>query len=260
MTAQARASARAGTVELLLLTLAAGALAAALPLSLGGLGWSWDALNHHVYLGWIAEHPRWDRDVLAASYQAYQWPYLYWPVYRMALIDAPGAWVGAGWSAAQAMLALPPVWCLARRLRPGDDVIAVALRGAACVLAGASVIVVNAVDTTSNDLLAALPLLWAFVVVTGPDDDRQALLAGVLAGASAALKLSNLIFVPPLLAVWWWRTQAPRLPLRRGAALAAGAIAGFVLLYAPWGWQLWQATGNPFFPMAAGWFGPMPAP
>lgn len=252
---------RRNAVELLLLTLASGLLAAAMPLTFGGLGWSWDALNHHVYLGWIAEQPRWDRDVIAASYQTYQWPYLYWPVYRLALLAWPGEWVAASWSAVQAMLTLPPVWLLARQLLPSGPgrALGVALRTAACVLAGASVIVVNAVDTTSNDLLAALPLLWAFVVVAGPDTDRRAALAGALVGAAAVLKLSNALFFP-LLGVWWWRTGPPRLPWQRGAALAAGAAAGFALLYLPWGWQLWQATGNPVHPMAAGWFGSARAP
>lgn len=255
---------RAEKAELSLLVLGAGALAALLPLAFGGLGWSWDALNHHLYLGYIAEHPRWDRDVLAASYQGYQWPYLYWPVYRLSLLPLPGAWVGAAWSAAQAMLVLPPVWWLARHVLPpaGHAAGDAALRIAACVLAGASVVVVNAVDTTSNDLLAALPLLWALAVACGPDDapgtHRRALAAGLLAGASVALKLSNAVLVPPLLAVWWWRACRPHLPLARGAALAGGATLAFVLLYAPWGWQLWRVTGNPFYPLATSLFGPMP--
>ena len=67
---------RARATELLLLTLLATAGAAALALSQGQLAWSWDALNHHIYLGLIAEHPRWDLDVIPASYQSYQYPYL----------------------------------------------------------------------------------------------------------------------------------------------------------------------------------------
>ena len=47
--------------------LAAALLAAALPLNAGYLGWSWDALNHHVYLGLTAQSPRWSLDVNPAS-------------------------------------------------------------------------------------------------------------------------------------------------------------------------------------------------
>ena len=74
---------RAEVGELLLLTLAAAVVAAAVPLCTGYMALSWDALNHHIYLGFIAENPRWHLDVLPASVQTYQFPYLYWPVSGM---------------------------------------------------------------------------------------------------------------------------------------------------------------------------------
>ncbi len=46
----------------------------AIPLSLGQIGISWDALNHQIYLGWSAESPRFDLDFLAASYQSSSFP------------------------------------------------------------------------------------------------------------------------------------------------------------------------------------------
>src|SRR5438093_7895821 len=58
------------------------------PLAYGSLGLSWDALNHHFYLGWTALHPRFDLDVDPAHSQVYQYPYLYLPLY---LLAAPGA-------------------------------------------------------------------------------------------------------------------------------------------------------------------------
>ena len=61
-----------------------GALAAT-GIALGHIGLSWDALNHHIYLGWTAEQPRFDRDYLAALYQGYLFPYLYWPAYKLAV-------------------------------------------------------------------------------------------------------------------------------------------------------------------------------
>ena len=109
---------RALVAEVALLTLLAAVAAASLPLQAGYLGWSWDALNHHVYLGLTAESPRLGHDVMAASSQSYQYPYLYWPVYRMSLLDAPGAWVGAGWAALQVLLVVPPLWTIAWRLLP----------------------------------------------------------------------------------------------------------------------------------------------
>lgn len=247
---------RAHAFELAVLTLLAAAAAASVPLTTGYLAWSWDALNHHVYLGMTAESPRWDLDVVAASFQTYQYPYLYWPVYRLALWNVPGAVAGAVWSAFQAAMVVPPVWLISRRLMPdAAGAEGVLLRSLACGMALASTVVLVGLETTANDLLAAVPLLWAIAVALRPGGGhRSAALAAALWGVSAAFKLSNAIYLPVLL-LWWWRPERPWFPLGRGLAIAAGAIAGFVLAYAPWGWQLWSLTGNPFYPFFGGWFG-----
>ncbi|MBG6079908.1 hypothetical protein [Rubrivivax gelatinosus] len=247
---------RAHALELAVLTLLAAAAAAAVPWSTGYLAWSWDALNHHVYLGLIAESPRWDRDVVAASFQAYQYPYLYWPVYRLALLAGPGAAVGAIWSAFQAAMVVPPVWLISRRLMPdAKGAEGVFVRALACAMALASTVVLVGLETTANDLLAAVPLLWAVAVaLRSHGSKRSAALAAALWGVSAAFKLSNAIYLPVLL-LWWWQPERPWFPLKRGLAIAGGAIGGFVLAYAPWGWQLWSLTGNPFYPFFGGWFG-----
>ncbi|MDZ7592770.1 MAG: hypothetical protein U5L05_19270 [Rubrivivax sp.] len=237
-------------VELLLLTVVAAIAAATLPLHAGSLGWSWDALNHHIYLGLMAESPRFDRDVIAASYQSYQYPYLYWPVYRLSLLDGPGAVVGAGWAALQAALLLPPVWLISLRLLPVREqaLIGMAERVTACGLAFMSTVVLAGLETTANDLLAAVPLLWAFAVMAGePNTDRHALVAAALWGVSAAFKLSNALFLP-LLLLWWWMPGHGRASLRRGVSIGAGAVSGFGAAYAPWGCQLWTHMGNPFYP------------
>lgn len=245
-------------IELVLLTIATAAAAAALPLDAGYWGWSWDALNHHVYLGLIAESPRHEQDVIAASYQSYQYPYLYWPVYRLSLFEGPGPAAGAIWAAAQAAVLLPPVWLISLRMLPVRDApwIGVVERVAACALAFMSTVVLVALETTANDLLAAVPLLWAFAVMaTEPATDRRAAIAAGLWGVSSALKLSNAIFLP-LLLWWWWWTPGRRLPtMRRGGLIALGATVGFVAFYAPWGWQLWQLTGNPVYPFLGSVFG-----
>jgi hypothetical protein len=243
--------------ELCLLTLLVAAAAAAMPLSAGYLAWSWDALNHHIYLGQVAESPsRLQLDVVAAGSQSYQYPYLYWPIYRLSLLDSGGATAGAVWAAFQAALLLPPIWLLSLRLLPTREglLIGAAERVVACTFAFLSTIVLMGLETTTNDLLAAVPLLWAFAVVAAwpPTDERAAWAAG-LWGASAAFKLSNAIFLP-LLLLWWWMPASPLRALpswRRGAAIAGGAALGFGLTYAPWGWQLWRLTGNPIHPYLA---------
>lgn len=248
---------RARATELLLLTLLATAGAAALALSQGQLAWSWDALNHHIYLGLIAEHPRWDLDVIPASYQSYQYPYLYWPVYRLSQWDLPGPVLGAAWAGFQAAWLLPPLWVICLRLLPdqGSILIGALWRTAACALGALSLVLLASLQTTANDALAAVPLLWAIAVgLQEEPTDRQAFVAAALWGVSAAFKLSNGLFIFWLL-LWWWVPRRPHWPLRRGLALSLGAVAGFGIAYAPWGLQLWHVTGNPFYPNFLSVFG-----
>lgn len=244
-------------IELLVVTAIAAAAVAAVPLAAGVWGWSWDALNHHVYLGYISESPRWDLDVVPANVQTWQYPYLYWPVYRLSVLPINGATAGGLWGALLAALLVPPVWVAGLRLLPehGSRAQAVFERSAATALALASVIVLSALGTTANDPLAVVPLLWAIAVMAVPQpSDRRAALAAGLWGVSTAFKLSNGLAIP-LLLVWWWRVPGWPLPLKRGAGIAAGAIVGFTLAYLPWGWQVWRQTGNPFYPFFGAWFG-----
>ena len=245
-------------LELLLATLLAAAAGAALPLLAGEWAWSWDALNHHVYLGLIAEQPRWHLDVIPASYQTYQYPYLYWPVYRRSRLEGSGAWVGAVWSAFQAACLMPPVWTLAQHLLPEDRAVLPPVweRASACLLAFMSMVVISSLQTTANDLLAAVPLLWALALWTHPSrTGGRAALAAACLGVALAFKLSNALFLP-LLFVWWWRPgDGLRAVWQRGVAQAVGFALGFGLAYAPWGWQLWSLTGQPFYPYLLPGFG-----
>jgi hypothetical protein len=252
---------RAHWVELLGITTLCAALAAALPLHAGVWGWSWDALNHHVYLGLISESPRWHLDVTPASGQSWQYPYLYWPVYRLSLLPLHGAVLGALWGAFLCILIVPPVWLISLRLlavaRQAEDVSVQAIfeRGAACALSLLSLVVLSSLGTTANDPLATVPLLWALALMAAPmPSNRSAAAAAALWGISSAFKLSNALAIP-LLLVWWWRGPGWPFALRRGIGIGAGAGVGFALAYAPWGWQLWHQMGNPFYPFFQSLFG-----
>jgi hypothetical protein len=241
----------------------AGAIAfALLPLWVGDLGLSWDALNHHIYLGWTAEHPRFDQDYLAASYQAYQYPYLYWPVYRLAMAGVHGATAGMVLALLHAT-AIPAVWLLARACIPGRDGFATGMRAAAVFLAFFSTGILSLFDATSNDLMAGIPLLWAYAFALQPVAEpgrpvmRAAVMSGALAGMAVAFKMSNgpLAIVLPLL--WAW--PAGSVAARAGRCLAAGlaVLACFGTFYGYWGWQLWSHFGNPIYPLYDHWFEPL---
>lgn len=248
---------RALWLEATLVTLTAALAMALVPITAGEWGWSWDGLNHHVYLGLFAESPRWHLDVSAASVQSYQYPYLYWPVYRLSLLDIGGAAAGALWSATLAILAMPPIWVASLRLLPSEGPAwqGILERSAACALALSSVVVLSALNTTANDLLAAVPLLWAVaLMLVDQPSDRRAGCAAVLWGVSAAFKLSNVLSIP-LLVLWCLKRPIWPSSVRRCAWVAAGALLGYAVAHAPWGYQLWRHTGNPFYPFLVELFG-----
>lgn len=245
---------------------AAWAFLVAIPLSLGALGLGADALNHHIYLGWTAQQPRFDHDFLAAGYQSTEWPYLFWPAYRMAVDGWSGLAAGAVLASLH-VVAVWPVWLLARACVPGRAVFDVTMRLLAVALALASGLVLSILDTTIIDVLAAAPLVWAVALAIEPIARgaamkpalarRYVLLSGLCAGLSVAFKLSNgplAVCMPGL-----WLVCARGVPERLVAVLLGGlaTLAGFTLAYGYWGWQLWRYFGNPVYPFLDTWFVPV---
>lgn len=251
--------------EGVLVCFVAWAFLLAIPLSLAELGLSWDALNHHIYLGWTAQRHRFDLDFLGAGFQSFQSPYLYWPVYEMAMLGWSGTAAGAVLASLQTLVVWP-VWMLSRACVPGGAFFELALRALATALALLSCVVLSMFDATMNDLLAAVPLVWALALALEPVAQpglepaavrRVVLLSGLCAGFAVALKLSNgplAIWLPALwlLCARHWRGRLT------GALLgSAGTLLGFLLGYGYWGWLLWRHFGNPLFPFHHQWFAPL---
>ena len=238
---------------------------ASIPLALGGIGLSWDALNHHVYLGWIASQPRFDRDFLAASYQSFQYPYLYWPFFALYQSGMSGQWAGAVLASFN-VLAVPAVWLLARVNVPEQSWYGTAMRSFAVALAFLTGVVLSLFDTSANDLLAAIPLVWAVALAFEPWDRhrpewltvrRLVMLSGFLVGASIAFKLSNgplAVLIPVL---WGIHGRSWRERLLNVAVGCLATLAGLLVCYGHWGWEMWLHYGNPVYPFYDNWFGPV---
>ncbi|HSV84366.1 MAG TPA: hypothetical protein VLK85_34635 [Ramlibacter sp.] len=253
--------------EAVAVTLLAWAALALFTWSAGGAHLSWDALNHHIYLGWIADHPRFGRDFMPAGYQSFQYPYLYWPVYKLAALGAGPQWTGFVLVSLSA-LAVPAVWMIARACIPGRDLGAALLRAAGLALAFLGCAVLSLLDVTSNDLLAGVPLVWAIAMAVravmpevSEGQARRAIgWSGFLAGMAVAFKFSNgpIAILLPLL----WVFGAARRPSGRALHVVVGGVwtlAGLVLAYGYWGWLLWDNFGNPLYPFAEDWFAPLRA-
>lgn len=252
--------------EMLAVSLAGWLVLMAIPLALGKIGLSWDALNHHIYLGWISESGRFDRDLLAASYQSFQFPYTYWPAYKLAYGNFTGAGAGMVLATLHAPL-LPAIWIIANSCIPGRTWTDAGLRLLAVILAFESALVLSMFDTTANDLLSAVPLVWSIALPllaigggAAPLDRQRAaivLLSGALAGISVALKLSNgpLAILGPLL--WCFVGVGWRQRLRAILLGCIAALVAFCVVYGPWGWQLWRHVGNPIYSFADEYFAPL---
>lgn len=258
-----------GRWELPLVLFAMWLVLISIPLYLGRIGLSWDGLNHQIYLGWVADSPRFDKDYMAASLQSYQFPYLYWPVYKLAISGANGVTSGIVLSTLH-LIAVPPVWMIARMLIPDRDLLGVVLRVAAVSLAFMSAVPLKTLEATGNDFLAAAPMLWAiafaFKAIT-PDENTGtpasltniSVISGLLGGLAVACKLSNgpLVILLPALFLFCHGELRQRL---KWTLINAFAVAlGFGVTYGYWGYQLWLQFGNPLFPFYDGYFEPMRA-
>ena len=236
------------------------------PLYLGQVGLSSDGLNHQIYLGWVADRPRFDKDYMAASLQSYQFPYLYWPVYKLAALEVSGLTAGIVLSSLH-LIAVPPVWMIAKTLISGKDLFDIALRVAAVALAYMSAVPLKTLEATGNDLLAAAPMLWAiafaFKAITceksksEPSIGRISISSGLLGGLAVACKLSNgpLVILLPLLFLVCQGHLLERLRWMLINAIAVGV--GFGVTYGYWGHLLWLQFGNPLFPFYDNLFEPL---
>lgn len=257
-----RAFTRADLLELAIILIGAWFAMAAIPWSLGGIGISWDALNHHIYLGWTAESPRFSRDLKAAASQSYQYPYLYWPVFKLAMADVSGVTAGVALATLH-WLAVPAMWMIARQWVSGTGIYERAMRALAIALAFLSPVVLSLFDSTSNDLLAALPFIWALAFALQPGGAEGfrfpvvLVASGLLNGVAVAFKLSNGPLAVLLPLVWLCVRSANLGPVARVMVGSAATFAGFFLTYVPWGWLLWTHLGNPVYPLCDSCFEPL---
>ena len=252
-----------GRAELVMIAALMWLALLSVPVFFAPMGLSWDALNHHIYLGWTAQQHRLDVDFLPAGYQTLTYPYLYWPVYKLAATGVGPVFAGAVLASLH-VITVPAVWLIARACMPGTTVFDAAMRTMAVALAFLSGVMLSQLDSSSNDMLAASPLVWAIALALeamrphGQDVARRLLLlSGTLAGASVAFKLSNGPIAVMLPLLWMFPGQSLRERLVNITLASLTTLAGFLLAYGYWGALLWTRFGNPIYPFYDGVFGPL---
>ncbi len=235
------------------------AAAAAVALMLGR-DTSWDLRNYHYYNAYALLEGRWALDLAPARAHTFLHPGLDLPFYL--LTQSPlNSWprlvsvLQASYAGLLAflVLAVANLAChgLAWRATAASALVACfGLTGAATL---------PEVGATYNDIqigCLVVGALFALLLAPGAEDtgrpgraDLLRLLAGVMAGAAVGLKLTAIIFPPALALAAGVATQGgTALRLRAVGLLSLGGALGFVAVYGPWGWFLWERFGNPFGP------------
>lgn len=205
----------------------------------------WDMRNYHLYNPYALLNGRLALDFSPAGFQSYFNPLLDLPYYLLTRY-APGAVAGLvfGWLHG---LNFIPLSMLARQLLPQRQRAALLLALAGCLGAG----FLSELGNSMGDNLTSLLVLSALVLVLRDGvatSVRTLLLAGVLMGAGAGLKLTNINYAVALclaLLVWpqaFWR--------RIGQAwwFGVGVLAGLAATAGWWWATMWRLYGNPLFP------------
>lgn len=222
---------------------------------------SYDVLNYHIYDPFALLHGRLDQDLAPAGFQTYFNPALDLLYYSMAM-HWPG-WLTGFTMGLLHGLNFPLLLGIARRVLP--DLPAQDRYRLPLLLALAGCLTSNFLSELGNSMgdntTALLELGALFTVLAGwerlPEGRRQAvgvvLLAGLLAGAGAGLKLTNGPYALVLCAGLLIVPCRPWTRIRLGGLFAAGVLLGIVLS-GYWYFFLWQHFGNPLYPQYSALF------
>jgi hypothetical protein len=224
-----------------------------------------DLKNYHIYNAWALWTGRWSQDFFAAGPWTFFSPLLDIPYYLVAraLLPSHGAYLVALAGLPYGAL-LYVVYLISRRIADSLDIES-RDRGAfiiACVLlAGTGAATWSVVGRTNNDITIAAIVLAAFYqVLAGLADPgkepspRRVAAAGLLLGLAVGLKLTAATYLPSMAVVIFSVGRGWRNKIRGLVIYGCCAFAVFAVVYGPWGWKLYELTGNPFFPFFNGVF------
>ncbi len=206
----------------------------------------WDEMVYHSVLPrrWLAEgFPTVDRDLPYSGFPSLG-EILFWLIAPMEALIAARLVIWVGW-----ILGLLLLICLLRRSGAGPSS---TLLATAWALSPAVLLISANCYVESLLMMNVVALLLA---ASRFRHRRGAVLLGVLAGGSAAIKLTGLavIALPVVLAC-----SAGRLP-RSQWRFCGTAVLIALAVCAPFYLRPWLATGNPCYPYLAEWFSTSPA-
>ena len=225
---------------------------------------NWDLKNYHLYVPWAYLHHRLKIDLFAAGIQSYFPPLLDVPYYILAI-----HWLPNNPRTLAFIMGLPYGFLLYVAFwicwQVAGDYERVRVRRAllaflALTFGGTGVSTISQVGTTFNEIpVAALTLSGLSAILMTYGESRKlrsrkhvALIvsfAGILFGAAAGLKLTACIYAPAGALLSFSRPDTWRHKLSFALLFCIGWLAAFLAIWGPWGFKLFELTGNPFFPL-----------
>lgn len=225
---------------------------------------NWDLKNYHLYNAWSYLHKRLSIDIFAAGIQSYFPPLLDIPYYLLSVRWLPGsprldAFIMGLPYGLLLFIVFLMTWIVAGELTvsPAKKFL---LSSIVTAFGVTGVATVSQVGTTFNEIptaattLAGLLLIVLAIAKSNTDKGHRCIniylfFSGLLFGVAAGLKLTACIYAPGAAVVAWaingrvWRRFLHAFIFSSAWALA------FLVLWGPWGWNLYKLTGNPFFPL-----------
>jgi hypothetical protein len=209
---------------------------------LAGEDTSWDWQNYHEYSAFALINGRFNEDVAPGGIQTFLNPVAYVPAYLLRhYVGAPfwGMILGSihglnlaliYWFSRSVLGSAAGAWTLA----------------ASVIIAAFSPMTLSEVGTSFADILTALPVIGGLgLILSAKAQDRASyVLAGLLIGAAAGLKLTNMVFFVGAGASLLFAAR----PLVAMSYFLLGGAIGALGTSGAWSWMLWQQFGNPVFP------------
>jgi hypothetical protein len=208
---------------------------------------NWDWRNYHEYGAFALLNGRFDIDVEPGGLQTFLNPLAYLPAYVLRHhVGAPiwGILLGAVHG-----LNLALIYWFSRKLL-GSAASAWTIL-ASLIIAAFGPMTLSEVGTSFIDILTAMPVIAGVGLTLSESEEaasqqqgRRLVIAGLLLGAAAGLKLTNVTF---LIGAGTSLLLVTR-PLAAMARFGAGSILGMLATGGAWAWMLWQQFGSPVFP------------
>ena len=208
---------------------------------------NWDWRNYHEYGAFALLNGRFDIDVEPGGLQTFLNPLAYLPAYVLRHhVGAPrwGILLGAVHGLNLALL----YWFSRKLLGSAASAWTIL---ASLIIAAFGPMTLSEVGTSFIDILTAMPVIAGVGLTLSESEEpasqqqgKRLVIAGLLLGAAAGLKLTNVTF---LIGAGTSLLLVTR-PLAAMARFAAGSILGMLATGGAWAWMLWQQFGSPVFP------------